>query len=295
MERTRCMAAQNGILLAGLLVLTNPAWADPTDLVLVCTPEPPDRLNCDFRLGHPVNVTGATVRLAGTELPVEHLRSTGEHTGNLTVDVAAVGPGHVANPVLNLQLLTAEGPVEAEIALPAATLEPKPAPTAAPSGMIFSQPSSDWRWYLLPAVLLLALAAIVAATARSRRPSAPPSPGEPVSRSAVPYILVPDDNNRRIPIDQPVWRIGRSRDNDLTLTDPSVSREHCAIHRHPDGRFQIRDLGSMNGVFVNDKKVRACELADGDTLEVGDVRLRFALLEETQADQDVTVVSRTPR
>ncbi|MFD7814576.1 FHA domain-containing protein [Streptomyces sp. NPDC059785] len=48
-----------------------------------------------------------------------------------------------------------------------------------------------------------------------------------------------------------VMRIGRALENELVVSDLQVSRHHAEFHATPDGRFEIRDLGSHNGTFVN--------------------------------------------
>ncbi|AVH59513.1 MULTISPECIES: ABC transporter ATP-binding protein/permease [Streptomyces] len=48
-----------------------------------------------------------------------------------------------------------------------------------------------------------------------------------------------------------VMRIGRALENDLVVSDLQVSRHHAEFHATPDGRFEIRDLGSHNGTYVN--------------------------------------------
>ncbi|MEU1165779.1 FHA domain-containing protein, partial [Streptomyces sp. NPDC005921] len=48
-----------------------------------------------------------------------------------------------------------------------------------------------------------------------------------------------------------VMRIGRALDNELVVSDLQVSRHHAEFHSTPDGRMEIRDLGSHNGTYVN--------------------------------------------
>ncbi|MCX4773457.1 FHA domain-containing protein [Streptomyces sp. NBC_01260] len=48
-----------------------------------------------------------------------------------------------------------------------------------------------------------------------------------------------------------VMRIGRALENELVVADLQVSRNHAEFHAAPDGRFEIRDLGSHNGTYVN--------------------------------------------
>jgi hypothetical protein len=68
--------------------------------------------------------------------------------------------------------------------------------------------------------------------------------------------------------------IGRSPDCDIFLDDVTVSRQH-AILRRSDGQFVIEDQGSLNGTFVNRRRIETAELADGDELQIGKYRLTF--------------------
>ncbi|MFC4501694.1 MULTISPECIES: FHA domain-containing protein [Streptomyces] len=52
-----------------------------------------------------------------------------------------------------------------------------------------------------------------------------------------------------------VMRIGRALENDLVVSDLQVSRNHAEFHSTPDGRMEIRDLGSHNGTFVNGQPI----------------------------------------
>ncbi|MFK0169790.1 FHA domain-containing protein [Streptomyces sp. NPDC090306] len=52
-----------------------------------------------------------------------------------------------------------------------------------------------------------------------------------------------------------VMRIGRALENDLVVSDLQVSRNHAEFHATPDGRFEIRDLGSHNGTYVNGQPI----------------------------------------
>jgi diguanylate cyclase (GGDEF)-like protein len=69
--------------------------------------------------------------------------------------------------------------------------------------------------------------------------------------------------------------IGRA--STCTVCDPDglVSRTHARIERRPDGRFQLTDLGSTNGTFVNHARVAAAVLGDGDYVRVGGSIYRF--------------------
>jgi HD-GYP domain-containing protein (c-di-GMP phosphodiesterase class II)/pSer/pThr/pTyr-binding forkhead associated (FHA) protein len=64
------------------------------------------------------------------------------------------------------------------------------------------------------------------------------------------------------------FRIGRLASNDLKIDNPYISRHHIEVSR--DGTsFQLRDLGSTSGTFVNDRQVRRVKLKDGDRLRLG--------------------------
>ncbi|WP_432753516.1 FHA domain-containing protein [Streptomyces sp. JL2001] len=52
-----------------------------------------------------------------------------------------------------------------------------------------------------------------------------------------------------------VMRIGRALENELVVSDLQVSRHHAEFHATPDGRFQIKDLGSHNGTYVNGQPI----------------------------------------
>jgi hypothetical protein len=137
--------------------------------------------------------------------------------------------------------------------------------------------NSRWFWYAVPLASLVALviAFIILRQVRGRHGSKPFT----VAGEVRAYLILHDDNNTHFIISQPRWRIGRDKDNELTLTDHSVSRHHAEIIQNRDGTFMIRDLESLNGVFVNDKKTPAAVLKEGDQIDIGDVRLTFMLHE----------------
>ena len=68
--------------------------------------------------------------------------------------------------------------------------------------------------------------------------------------------------------------IGRSPDCGIFLDDVTVSRKH-AVLADRDGAFLIEDQGSLNGTFVNRKRVESAQLEDGDELQIGKYRLTF--------------------
>jgi predicted RNA-binding Zn-ribbon protein involved in translation (DUF1610 family) len=68
-------------------------------------------------------------------------------------------------------------------------------------------------------------------------------------------------------------RIGRSCAADVRLDDATVSRRHALIVRTPEDELRALDDRSLNGLFVNGKRVDWTRLTDGDELEIGRYRL----------------------
>ncbi|NUM67378.1 SpoIIE family protein phosphatase [candidate division KSB1 bacterium] len=79
--------------------------------------------------------------------------------------------------------------------------------------------------------------------------------------------------------------LGRHYENTIVLLDPSVSRSHARLE-FSAGRFFIQDLGSSNGVLVNDSKVERRELKDFDLLTIGQIMLLFRTTELAQSGQN---------
>lgn len=75
-------------------------------------------------------------------------------------------------------------------------------------------------------------------------------------------------------LSSPVTSIGRHADSDIALDDITVSRRHCEI-TSDNSRFIVRDVGSLNGTYVNHKRVDMIELTQGDDLQIGKFHLVF--------------------
>lgn len=68
--------------------------------------------------------------------------------------------------------------------------------------------------------------------------------------------------------------VGRDTDSDVFLDDVTVSRNHAVIVQRADG-LHIDDLGSLNGSYVNRRRIESHHLADGDELQIGKFKLTF--------------------
>jgi FHA domain/zinc-ribbon domain len=78
----------------------------------------------------------------------------------------------------------------------------------------------------------------------------------------------------RFLLDQDVTTAGRHPDSDIFLDDVTVSRRHAEFHRGSGG-FTVRDVGSLNGTYVNRERVESATLANSDEVQIGKFRLVF--------------------
>jgi len=78
----------------------------------------------------------------------------------------------------------------------------------------------------------------------------------------------------RFLLDDDFTSAGRHPDSDIFLDDVTVSRRHAEFYRHGDG-FTVRDVGSLNGTYVNRERIEEAELFGGDEVQIGKFRLRF--------------------
>src|SRR5687767_2817374 len=85
-------------------------------------------------------------------------------------------------------------------------------------------------------------------------------------------LLVSDDKRTVLSGDRFV--IGRSRDCDLVVDDPNVSRQHAEL-RQDGGTWTIRDLGSTNGIKLNGRRSEGGPLSPGDEITLGLFQLKF--------------------
>ena len=78
----------------------------------------------------------------------------------------------------------------------------------------------------------------------------------------------------RYALDSDVVTLGRHPKSVIFLDDISVSRRHAEVRR-VDSRYLVRDVGSLNGTYVERKRVDEHELADGEVLQIGRFKLVF--------------------
>jgi len=86
-----------------------------------------------------------------------------------------------------------------------------------------------------------------------------------------------------------VVNLGRGEDNTIVINSARVSRNHARIEWNTD-RFAVRDLGSINGTYVNGQKVeqhRPCALQDGDEIRLESLVFHYYLITLPKLSQDI--------
>lgn len=83
-----------------------------------------------------------------------------------------------------------------------------------------------------------------------------------------------EDEGAYYVLSRPLTTIGRAESCDISFDDITVSRHHSEVMR-TDGHYVVRDLGSLNGTYVNQQRVDVVELRQGDELQIGKFRLVF--------------------
>lgn len=92
---------------------------------------------------------------------------------------------------------------------------------------------------------------------------------------AILVLNLPNGDTEPMELSRDRYSIGRSRNCDIRLADPKVSRLHAELIRGPGGSWRLKDAGSANRTFVNGREVREHELQDGDSVQVGPALFHF--------------------
>jgi pSer/pThr/pTyr-binding forkhead associated (FHA) protein len=105
----------------------------------------------------------------------------------------------------------------------------------------------------------------------------------------MPARLVALTGEADIKVDRSLVLVGRHPRCDARLTSSRVSRRHCCLIE-VDGEVLVRDLGSINGVFINGRRRESGRLRPGDVLSIAHVRFR---LEECLSARAISAVAPT--
>jgi len=98
--------------------------------------------------------------------------------------------------------------------------------------------------------------------------------GELVEGTGVLVVKRGPDSGSKYVLDQDVTRVGRHPESDIFLDDITVSRRHAEFLR-TNGQYRLRDVGSLNGTYVNRERIEEAALSSGDEVQVGKFKLVF--------------------
>jgi chromosome segregation ATPase len=118
------------------------------------------------------------------------------------------------------------------------------------------------------------------ALAKPEPPAPPPQLAAPAPEPEIAtrlFVRIDSETEVVHVVNRKVTNIGRTDDNDIAIDTRYISRHHAKLLAGPNATV-IEDLGSTNGVYVNDHRVKGRQaLSDGDIVMVGKTRFRFAL------------------
>ncbi len=235
------------------------------------------------------------------------LRRISKLTGGRYLGTDADGP-QVAQQVLDGLPAVQPVPVRAEAVAPAGLAAVPAAPQPAAAGAA-APGATTWSWLgpVLGVLAGLGVALLVLWPQLGRGAAAAPAVAAPAVAAEVadePGTLVmrmedlPEPTDRTMVITmKPLLHVtkgpdkgrlfevsldaatslGRAEGNDAALGDRTVSSQHCRIRPLPDAGFEVIDLQSTNGTFVNDRRVSRQRLAAGDVIKVGETLISFRM------------------
>lgn len=96
--------------------------------------------------------------------------------------------------------------------------------------------------------------------------------------TALLHVLRGPNEGARYLLDSDVVTVGRHPDSDIFLDDITVSRRHAELRRDDNG-FSVHDVGSLNGTYVNGRRVEDQVVTTGDELQVGKFKLMAIVAE----------------
>jgi hypothetical protein len=104
--------------------------------------------------------------------------------------------------------------------------------------------------------------------------AARPAPADLPEGGGVLIVKRGPGSGSRFVLEGTVTSAGRHPESDIFLDDITVSRRHVELERTGDG-YVVRDVGSLNGTYVNRERIEEAVLRDGDELQIGAFKLVF--------------------
>ncbi len=83
------------------------------------------------------------------------------------------------------------------------------------------------------------------------------------------------ESGTKFVLDREVTSVGRHPESDIFLDDVTVSRRHAEFMRGAGGEYRLRDVGSLNGTYVNRERIEDVTLKSGDEVQIGKFKLVF--------------------
>lgn len=99
---------------------------------------------------------------------------------------------------------------------------------------------------------------------------------DPAQGSGILVVERGPNAGARYILDNDVTRVGRHPESDIFLDDITVSRRHAEFHKsHGGAGDEVRDVGSLNGTYVNRERIEKAELHNGDVVQIGKFKLVY--------------------
>ncbi len=154
--------------------------------------------------------------------------------------------------------------------------------------------AANWRTFTRDAFIKLGAYRLVAietegSAERDEPVTARAEIAEGVREFAVMYG--PRAQRRRLQVRDEIRTIGLSTDNDIVVTDPTVSRFHCRLEPFDSG-VVVRDLGSRNGTYLDGARVDRAVVTDHAELRIGTAMLRIMAVDQHHARSESPVANR---
>ena len=123
--------------------------------------------------------------------------------------------------------------------------------------------------------------------------SAPRPDGDAGQLHFIPLRLILRPGTTTVELTRPEMVVGRHTEADIRLSLPDVSRRHCRLV-YAANRWQIFDLNSLNGVFVNGDRVQQATLDEGDSIRIGGITFQVELGASAPAQAALTAKKEGP-
>ena len=124
--------------------------------------------------------------------------------------------------------------------------------------------------------------------------------GEAQKKNAAYLIVIsarsPASVGRMIKLEKGELVMGRSPELALQVDDDGISRRHCKIAQAANGHFQLVDLGSTNGTYLNGIKVNVATLQDGDKIQIGaNTVVKFSIQDQLEEEYQRSIYESATR